>query len=83
MAESTKNLVPRFFNKTALSYDKIVNRTTFGKDKYWKKEILKFRHAPIEAPRAHRAELAFEPRLHPTEPGRFDEDHQMIGEAHP
>ena len=41
MTESPKNLVPRFFNKTALSYDKIVNRTTFGKDKYWKKEILK------------------------------------------
>ena len=41
MAKSTKNLVPRFFNKTALSYDKIVNRTNFGKDKYWKKEILK------------------------------------------
>ncbi len=41
MTESTKDLVPRFFNKTALTYDKIVNRTTFGKDKYWKKEILK------------------------------------------
>ena len=41
MAESTKDLVPRFFNKTTLCYDKIVNRTTFGKDKYWKKEILK------------------------------------------
>ncbi|KKM13511.1 hypothetical protein LCGC14_1715490 [marine sediment metagenome] len=41
MAESTKNLVPRFFNKTTLCYDKIINRTTFRKDKYWKKEILK------------------------------------------
>ncbi len=41
MAESTKDLVPIFFNKTALSYDKIVNRITFGKDKDWKKEILK------------------------------------------
>ena len=41
MSESTKNLVPRFFDRTALSYDKIVNQTTFGKDKYWKKEIIK------------------------------------------
>ena len=41
MTENPKNLVPKFFNDTALSYDKIVNRTTFGKDKYWKKEILK------------------------------------------
>jgi demethylmenaquinone methyltransferase/2-methoxy-6-polyprenyl-1,4-benzoquinol methylase len=41
MSESTKNLVPRFFDKTALTYDKIVNQTTFAKDKYWKKEILK------------------------------------------
>jgi len=41
MAESTKDLVPRFFNKTTLCYDKIINRTTFRKDKYWKKEILK------------------------------------------
>lgn len=39
--ENPKNLVPRFFNETALSYDKIVNQTTFGKDKYWKNEILK------------------------------------------
>src|SRR3990172_9304636 len=41
MSESTKNLVPRFFDKTALTYDKIVNQTTFVKDKYWKKEIIK------------------------------------------
>jgi demethylmenaquinone methyltransferase/2-methoxy-6-polyprenyl-1,4-benzoquinol methylase len=41
MIENPKNLVPKFFNKTALSYDKIVNRTTFAKDKYWKAEILK------------------------------------------
>jgi demethylmenaquinone methyltransferase/2-methoxy-6-polyprenyl-1,4-benzoquinol methylase len=39
--ESPKDLVPRFFDKTAQSYDKMVNLTTFGKDKYWKKEILK------------------------------------------
>lgn len=47
MPENPKNLVPRFFNKTALSYDKIVYRTTFGKDKYWKNEILK------KIPRSH------------------------------
>ncbi len=41
MSESTKNLVPKFFEKTALTYDKIVNQTTFTKDKYWKKEIIK------------------------------------------
>jgi len=41
MNEYSKNLVPRFFDKTALTYDKIVNQTTFGKDKYWKKEIIK------------------------------------------
>lgn len=39
--ESPKDLVPEFFDKTAKTYDKIVNLTTFGKDKYWKKEILK------------------------------------------
>jgi demethylmenaquinone methyltransferase/2-methoxy-6-polyprenyl-1,4-benzoquinol methylase len=36
-----KNLVPRFFDKTAITYDKIVNQSTFGKDQYWKKEIIK------------------------------------------
>lgn len=41
VTENPKKLVPKFFNKTALSYDTIVNRTTFGKDKYWKNEILK------------------------------------------
>lgn len=40
-AHSAKELVPRFFEKTAHTYDKIVNLTTFGKDKYWKKEIIK------------------------------------------
>jgi demethylmenaquinone methyltransferase/2-methoxy-6-polyprenyl-1,4-benzoquinol methylase len=39
--QSAKELVPRFFEKTARTYDKIVNLTTFGKDKYWKKEIIK------------------------------------------
>lgn len=40
-AESPKDLVPQFFDKTAQTYDKVVNLATFGKDKYWKKEILK------------------------------------------
>ena len=39
--QSAKELVPRFFEKTAHTYDKIVNLTTFGRDKYWKKEIIK------------------------------------------
>ena len=39
--QSAKELVPRFFEKTAHTYDKIVNLTTFGRDKYWKKEIMK------------------------------------------
>lgn len=39
--ESPKDLVPKFFDETAQTYDRIVNATTFGKDKYWKKEILK------------------------------------------
>ena len=41
MESSPKELVPTFFDNTASSYDKIVNQTTFGRDKYWKKEILK------------------------------------------
>jgi demethylmenaquinone methyltransferase/2-methoxy-6-polyprenyl-1,4-benzoquinol methylase len=39
--ESPKDLASKFFNNTAQTYDKIVNLTTFGKDKYWKKEIIK------------------------------------------
>ncbi len=39
--ESAKNLVPKFFDKTSVTYDKVVRWTTFGKDRYWKKEILK------------------------------------------
>ena len=38
---SPKDLVPSFFNNTANSYDKIVKWTTFGRDKVWKREILK------------------------------------------
>ena len=40
MIESPKKLVPKFFEKTAKSYDKVVFWATFGKDNYWKKEIL-------------------------------------------
>jgi demethylmenaquinone methyltransferase/2-methoxy-6-polyprenyl-1,4-benzoquinol methylase len=40
-AESPKKLVPKFFEKTAKSYDKVVFCATFGKDNYWKKEILR------------------------------------------
>ncbi|TBR09682.1 MAG: methyltransferase domain-containing protein [Candidatus Nitrosotenuis sp.] len=39
--ESPKDLVPKFFDETSQTYDRIVNTTTFGKDKYWKKEIIK------------------------------------------
>jgi len=39
--ESPKNLVPKFFDETAESYDKVVSRSTFGKDKYWKREIIR------------------------------------------
>lgn len=38
--ESPKSLVPKFFGKTATTYDRIAVWTTFGKDNYWKKEIL-------------------------------------------
>ncbi|KAF6243967.1 methylase [Nitrosopumilus sp. b1] len=35
-----KDLVPYFFGQTASTYDKIVLFTTFGKDNYWKNEII-------------------------------------------
>jgi len=38
--ENPKDLVPKFFNNTANSYDSIVNWTTFRKDSYWKNKIL-------------------------------------------
>ena len=40
MYDSPKKLVPKFFDGTSFSYDKIVVYCTFGKDKYWKNEIL-------------------------------------------
>jgi len=41
MIESPKKLVPKFFGKTSKSYDRVVTWATLGRDKYWKKEILK------------------------------------------
>jgi len=38
--DNPKDLIPKFFNNTANSYDSIVNWTTFGKDSYWKNKIL-------------------------------------------
>ncbi len=40
MSQSPKDLVPYFFGDTAATYDRIVSWTTFGRDNYWKKEIL-------------------------------------------
>jgi demethylmenaquinone methyltransferase / 2-methoxy-6-polyprenyl-1,4-benzoquinol methylase len=38
--KSPKSLVKDFFDNTAESYEKVVNLTTFGRDSYWKEEIL-------------------------------------------
>jgi len=43
--QTPKSLVPKFFGKTASTYDKIAIWTTFGKDRYWKKEILNQVHS--------------------------------------
>lgn len=44
--QSPKSLVPLFFEHTAKTYDKVAVWATFGKDKYWKKEIVeKIEHA--------------------------------------
>lgn len=40
MIKNPKNLVPQFFDDTASTYDAIVKWATFGKDIYWKKEII-------------------------------------------
>ncbi|QLH08962.1 class I SAM-dependent methyltransferase [Candidatus Nitrosotenuis sp. DW1] len=40
-AGSPKDLIPEFFDNTAQTYDSVVNWATFGKDRHWKKEILK------------------------------------------
>ena len=41
MEKKPKDLVSQFFDNTASSYDFIVKWTTFGKDNYWKEEIIK------------------------------------------
>ena len=41
ITESPKKLVPKFFGKTSKSYDRVVTWATFGRDKYWKNEILR------------------------------------------
>ena len=41
VVESSKNLVPKFFSKTATTYNKVVVCATFGKDRFWKNQILK------------------------------------------
>ena len=40
LAESAKNLVPKFFDETGTTYDGVVSYGTLGKDRYWKKKIL-------------------------------------------
>jgi len=40
LAESAKNLVPKFFDDTGATYDGVVSYGTLGKDKYWKRKIL-------------------------------------------
>ena len=40
MHESTKKYVPKFFDNTSSSYEKVVVYCTFGKDKIWKNKIL-------------------------------------------
>lgn len=37
---SPRELVPIFFENTASSYDRIVHNTTFGRDGFWKNQIL-------------------------------------------
>jgi len=39
LAESAKNLVPKFFDETGATYDGVVSYGTLGKDKYWKRKI--------------------------------------------
>jgi demethylmenaquinone methyltransferase/2-methoxy-6-polyprenyl-1,4-benzoquinol methylase len=42
--EAPKNLVPKFFGDTAATYDSVAMWATFGKDKLWKKEIVRQIH---------------------------------------
>ena len=38
--QTPKDLVPKFFDNTAHTYDKIAYYATFGKDNYWKDKII-------------------------------------------
>lgn len=40
LMENPKNLVPKFFDGTAQSYDKIATFATFGRDANWKQDML-------------------------------------------
>ena len=37
---SPKDLIPRFFYDTAKTYDRVASWATFGKDNYWKNQIV-------------------------------------------
>lgn len=41
MTESPKKLAKQFFRSNSKSYERIVSLTTFGRDAYWKQELLK------------------------------------------
>ncbi len=41
LMESPKHLVKQFFDDTSESYDNVVSLTTFGRDSYWKDQIIK------------------------------------------
>jgi demethylmenaquinone methyltransferase / 2-methoxy-6-polyprenyl-1,4-benzoquinol methylase len=41
ITQSPKGLAKQFFGKNAHSYERIVYLTTFGRDSYWKKEVIK------------------------------------------
>ena len=38
--EEPKSLIPKFFDKTAKTYDGIVKYATFGQDSFWKRQII-------------------------------------------
>lgn len=41
MMDAPKNLVPRFFGGTAKAYDRVAKYATFGRDGFWKSQIIK------------------------------------------
>jgi demethylmenaquinone methyltransferase/2-methoxy-6-polyprenyl-1,4-benzoquinol methylase len=40
--EAPRNLVPKFFDNTARTYDRVASWATYGKDDYWKNTILSY-----------------------------------------